>query len=115
MISQESLEKDLQAYYSGLVGRNIIRRKIDSALVVPTLTQFKEVAAEKGDLKTFAGTVKMLDYMSLRPLTLQVSVHVIMCANEGKTAVFFAVSPQPRTHLVWQKFKMVHEGFRCTK
>ncbi len=114
-ISQKSLENDLQSYYSGLVGRNIIRRKIDSALVVPTLTQFKEVKTEKGDGKTFEGTVKMLDYMGLRPVILQVTVHVIPCAIEGKIAVFFAVSPQPRSHPVWQQFKIVHEGFRCNK
>jgi hypothetical protein len=113
-ISNVSLEKDLKAYYSGLVGRNIISRKIDSTLVVPTITEFKEVENAK-DKKTYAGTVKMLDYMSLRPVTLQVEVHVMPCLKEGKLAVFLAVSPQPKTHTIWQKFRVVQEGFRCAK
>lgn len=52
-MSSESLEKDLQAYYAGLVGRNITRRKIDQSLVVPTITEFKETVTEKGDNKTY--------------------------------------------------------------
>ena len=113
-ISTESLEKDLKAYYSGLVGRNIISRKIDSTLVVPTITEFKEVENAKGK-KTYVGTVRMLDYMSLRPVTLQVEVLVMPCLKEGNLAAFFAVSPQPKTHAIWQQFRVVQEGFRCSK
>lgn len=113
-VSNASLERDLKAYYSGLVGRNIISRKIDSALVVPTITEFNEVENTK-DKKAYAGTVKMLDYMSLRPVTLQVEVQLIPCLKEGKLAVFLAVSPQPKTHAIWQKFRVVQEGFRCAK
>lgn len=113
-VSTESLEKDIQAYYSGLVGRNIISRKIDAALVVPTVASFNEVKAEKGDSKTYAGAVKMLDYLSLKPITLNIIVHVMPCAKAGKLGVLFTISPQPKTHALWQKFNAVHEGFRCT-
>lgn len=111
----ESLEKDLQAYYAGLVGRNITRRKIDQSLVVPTITEFKETVTEKGDNKTYVGTIKMLDYMSLRPVTLHVRVYQMLCTKENKMAVFFAVSPQPQSHAIWGQFKMVREGFQCSK
>ncbi len=114
-ITKESLERDLTAYYSGLVGRNIIRRKIDSTLVVPTIAAFEEVGKAKGDSKTYAGNVNMLEYMSLRPVTLHIEVHQMPCQKEGKLAVFFAVSPQPKTHAIWNQFSMVHEGFRCSK
>jgi len=113
-INKESLEKDVKAYYSGLVGRNIISRKIDSTLVVPTMASFTEVKAEKGDSQTYAGTVKMLDYLSLKPITLNITVHVMPCAKEGKLGALFTISPQPKTHALWQKLNAVHEGFRCT-
>jgi hypothetical protein len=123
-ISKESLERDLKAYYSGLVGRNIVSRKIDSTLVVPTITEFKELVRRTPDsfgekakegTTTYAGTVKMLDYMSLRPVTLHVEVRVMPCLKEGKSAAFFAVSPQPKTHAIWKQFGVVRDGFRCTK
>ena len=114
-VNEQSLEKDLKAYYSGLVGRNIISRKIDSALVVPTIAAFKEVKSEKGDSQTYTGTVKMLDYLSLKPITLNIIAHVMPCAKEGKLGVLFTISPQPKTHALWQKLKAVHEGFRCTQ
>ena len=114
-VSKQSLEKDIKAYYSGLVGRNIISRKIDSALVVPTVASFNKSKAEKGDSETYAGTVKMLDYLSLKPITLNIIVHVMPCTKAGKLGVFFTISPQPKTHALWQKFNAVHEGFRCTQ
>ncbi len=112
-ISKESLEKDVQAYYAGLVNRNIISRKIDAALVVPTSAYFEEIPTENPDRNTYTGTVKMLDYLSLRPMTLNVNVHVMPCSAENKLAVLFNVSPQAKTHILWQDFKMVHEGFLC--
>ena len=82
--------------------------------MVPTLTEFKEIESAK-DRKTFTGTVKMLDYLSLRPVTLNIEVLVMSCLKEGKLAVFLAVSPQPKTHAIWQKFRVVQDGFRCSK
>ena len=114
-ISKESLERDMFAYYAGLVNRNIISRKIEASLIVPTIAAFEEIAVEKQDQRTYAGTVKMLDYLSLLPMTLNISVHVLPCAAENKLGVLFTVSPQPKTHSVWQDFKIVHEGFRCRK
>jgi hypothetical protein len=114
-ISRQSLEKDLESYYGGLVSRNIIRRKIDSKLVVPTVAIFKETSAGKGGERSYAGTISMLDYMSLKPVTLRINVHLIQCVKEGKLGVFFEVSPQPQTHRVWQQFKSVRDGFLCAK
>src|SRR6185436_7797954 len=65
IISKQSLERDLKLYYDGLVGRNIINRKIDSTLVVPTVVEFQPV--EKGRNTAFQGTVRMLDYMGRQP------------------------------------------------
>jgi hypothetical protein len=83
--------------------------------VVPTIAAFKEVGKATGDGKTYDGNVNMLDYLSLRPVTLHIEVHQMPCPKDGKLAVFFAVSPQPKAHAIWQKFKVVQEGFRCSK
>jgi hypothetical protein len=114
-VSKESLEKDIQAYYSGLVGRNIVSRKIDAAIVVPTTASFQEATAQKGDRKTYEGSVKMLDYLSLRPITLNINVHVIPCDQQGNLGVFFAISPQAKTHALWKQLNSVREGFKCKK
>lgn len=114
-VSKESLERDLQAYYSGLVGRNLVRRKIDSSLVVPTRANFREENAAGGGSKSFSGTVSMLDYLSLRPVILQLRVTAMPCTKEKKLAIFIAVSPQPSAHRIWQQFKLVLKGFRCAK
>jgi hypothetical protein len=114
-ITSDTLSKHLNSYYSGLVGRNIVKRKIDAASVVPTMASFKEVATNKGDSKTFQGNVKMLDYLSVRPMTLNVEVHVIPCTEAGHLALFFLVSPQPRGHVLWKQLNSIYEGFRCRK
>jgi hypothetical protein len=112
-IDAKRLEQNLQGYYAGLVNRNIISRKIDSLLVFPTTAFFREVATQKGDSKTFEGSIHMLDYLSLKPMALQVQAHLIRCDQEKKLAIFFAVSPQIKTHAVWKQFNTVYEGFRC--
>lgn len=112
-ITVSTLEENMQAYYAGLVNRNIISRKIDSTLVVSTTASFKETKVESGDSKTFEGSVHMLDYLSLRPMILNIRVHVQSCSNEDKLAILFLVSPQPQTHELWKQFEMIHKGFRC--
>ena len=112
-VSKQILEEYLQSYYAGLVGRNIISRKIDSTLVVPTVASFREVQSAKGDSQSFQGTVKMLDYLSLRPITLNIDVHVITCMPEGHLGVYLAISPQPKEHRVWEELNSIREGFRC--
>ena len=107
------IEKYMQAYYAGLVNRNIISRKIDSLLVFPTTAYFREIATQKGDSKTFEGSIHMLDYLSLKPMALQVQVHLMRCDQEKKLAIFFAVSPQTKTHDVWNQINKVYSGFRC--
>jgi hypothetical protein len=114
-ISKESLQRDMQAYYAGLVNRNIISRKIEASLIVPTTASFEEITAEKQDQHTYAGTVNMLDYLSLRSITLNISVHVLPCLPENKLGVLFTVTPQAKTHSVWKDFEIIHEGFRCRK
>jgi hypothetical protein len=113
VIDAKRIEQNLQGYYAGLVNRNIISRKIDSLLVFPTTSFFREVATQKGDSKTFEGSIHMLDYLSLKPMALNVQAHLMRCDQEKKLAIFFAVSPQNKTHDVWKQFNVILEGFAC--
>lgn len=112
-IDAPSLKKYLEEYYNGLVSRNIIKRKIDSAKVVPTVATVLESGQKPSH--EFTASVDMLDYMSVRPVKLNIKVHVKDCLVEGKKAVFFSISPQPLSHRIWKQFAEVKEGFKCVK
>jgi hypothetical protein len=107
-IDVTSLNRDIMEYYSGLVGRNVISRNIDSSLVVPTIVKFKQ-----GGPHSFTGTVNMLDYHTSRPMVLNITTNITRCNAAHKLAVFFAVSPQPRSSSIWQTYEKVRDGIRC--
>ncbi|MBD0258271.1 MAG: hypothetical protein ICV83_21365, partial [Cytophagales bacterium] len=59
--------------------------------------------------------ITMLDYMAQRPMTLYCRVGVQRCAVQGRTAVFFELSPQPAGHAVWSDLRGLKKGFACTE
>jgi hypothetical protein len=105
-VNQRTLKENLEEYYNGLVSRNIIRRQIDSSKVVPTIAHVNVVKAE-----VFVATVDMLDYMSQRPVKLNINISIKQCKNSK--AVFFAVSPQPASHRIWSEFASMWKDFKC--
>jgi hypothetical protein len=108
----ETLNRDFKEYYDGLVGRNIVSRKIDSARIVPTHVAFK-AGKERG--AAFQGTIDMLDYHAQRPIKLFVDIHRQVCVKDRKLAVFVSISPQPASHDVWNKFQAMRDGFKCVR
>jgi hypothetical protein len=109
----KTIEKNLTAYYNGLVGRNIEPRKISKDKLVNLVASVKEVATEKGDLKTFSGTVKMLDYMAQKPMTLNCMVHVKSCQDNAHSYVFYQLSPKPFGDKVWKSLTELSDSFKC--
>jgi hypothetical protein len=89
------MKENLEAYYTGLVGRNIERRKIPKEKLFPVEASFAEAKTEVGDMNTFKGTVRMLDYMQEQPILLNCVIHVKECAEKDHTFVFYQVSPRP--------------------
>ncbi len=114
-ISAKTMEDNLKAYYAGLVGRNIVSRKIADEKLVTIKTAFTPVQRDKGDLSTFHGTVFMLDYMEQKPITLNCIVHVRTCPGQNKTFVFNEISPQPYGHAVWKSLNDLWLGFSCSE
>jgi hypothetical protein len=114
-INATIVANNLKAYYTGLVGSNMELRKIPADKLVTAKTTIKKVKTDKGDLKTFRGTIYMLDYMEQKPITLNCIVHQKSCAGKDKTFVFNEISPQPYNHPVWQSLHQLWIDFSCEK
>lgn len=112
-INARVIESNLKAYYNGLVGRNIERRKIPNEKLVPVKTAILEIKTADGDLKTFAGTIAMLDYMEQKPIVLNCIVHLKSCSGQHKTFVFYQISPKSTTDMVWQSLEQLWIHFDC--
>lgn len=109
------VEHNLKAYYTGLVGSNIVPRKITADKLVPVKTEIKKVKTDKGDLKTFRGTIYMLDYMEQKPITLNCIVHLKSCSGQNKTFIFHEISPKPFSDNIWQSLNQLWTDFSCDK
>ncbi|PWV57055.1 hypothetical protein C7475_1011575 [Chitinophaga sp. S165] len=115
-LSAEIIDKNLNAYYDGLIGRNIERRNIPAGMVTKTDTRIKKLGKpQSGDEATYSGTISMLDYMAKKPMILNCIVHVIKCPGMINTIVLHQLSPQPFTSPTWTKLKTLRESFSCNK
>jgi hypothetical protein len=110
-LNAEILKENLTTYFNGLVGGNITRRKIPADKVVPVTVTVKAVKPDQGDVNTFSGVVNMLDYMALRPISLNIRIHVKKYKTQNRTAVFFEISPKPFSHRVWNDLEKIYTGF----
>ena len=115
-INSDIIEKNLAAYYTGLIGRNIEPRKIPKEKIFPPKTSFKKIKTSNRDTETFQGTIYMLDYMQQQPITLHCVVHLNKCTTwPGKTFVFYEISPQPPGEEVWVDMNNIYLSFDCSK
>ncbi|MEI9921341.1 MAG: hypothetical protein WDO14_21530 [Bacteroidota bacterium] len=112
-ITPQATEKNLTAYYTGLIGRNIDKRKIPQEKITPVKVVIKKSNTASGDLQTYAGMIDMLDYMEQKPMTLNVVVHIKKCPGKNNTFVFYQISPQPLTNEVWNGLQALWTNFDC--
>lgn len=82
------IQKNLNAYYDGLVGRNVVKRMIPKEIIFKTQTKLGITKTESGDLQTYAGIIHILDYMAQKPMVLHVKVHVKKCPGSTKIIIF---------------------------
>jgi hypothetical protein len=111
-LTTDSLQSFLKDYYSGLVERNIVPRKIPKEKLIPVKTSFRIIATQPGDRTSFSGTIHMLDYLTQTPMTLNVIVHWKYLRSPDHTAVMFEVSPKPMDHHIWQQLNELNKGLR---
>jgi hypothetical protein len=113
-IDTGTLQQDLKAYYTGLVGRNITKRQIPASKVVPTNASIKKIRTAPGDLSTYTGTISMLNYITQTPIVLHCRVHVKNCQAQHHTIVYFEISPKHFTHPIWAQYsKMLTLNTGC--
>ncbi|MBC8047891.1 MAG: hypothetical protein H7Y00_13925 [Fimbriimonadaceae bacterium] len=108
----EIIAGNLKAYYTGLIAANS-EGKIPAEKLLPVITAFKETETDNGDLKTYTGTIEMLDYMQQEKLMLNCIVHLKVCADDNKTILFYELSPQPLTHKNWEYLDQLWLDFKC--
>ncbi|HVF97705.1 MAG TPA: hypothetical protein VM871_10300 [Flavisolibacter sp.] len=113
-IDANTIASNLKAYYTGLIRINTESSKVPDAQIVVT-TRFDAVATGAGDASTYSGTITMLDFMQLKPITLNCIVHVKPCSASDKAVLFYELSPQPFTHKVWESLSQLWIGFSCLK
>ena len=114
-IDAGSLQENLQAYYTGLVNRNVTGRKIPGNKVVPTQATIKKIKTVDGDVQTFIGSIHMLDYMTQRPIILNTIIHQKDCVSENQVSVFVEISPKPYKHFIWQQMDKIQKNFSCIR
>jgi hypothetical protein len=108
-----TFEQHLQAYYTGLIGRNIERRQIPKEKLFPVFVKIQSTKPAQGDAGSYEGTIHMLDYMEQKPIVLNCLIHVRSCPGRDNTFVFYEISPQPRTHPVWDELDHIWSAFNC--
>ena len=109
------IEKNLVAYYTGLININIDKSKITADKLVPVKVSIKTRKPQKGDLKTFEGIVNMSDYMTQKPISLNLLIHIKSCKGQNKTFVFHELSPKPFNDNVWNALNQLWLNFKCSK
>jgi hypothetical protein len=112
-IGYNTLDSNLKDYYTGLIAAN--GSKIPKEKLVPVKTSFREIHTDSGDIKTYAGTISMLDYMAQKPMVLNCKVHLKSCPGENKTFLFCELSPKPLFHSIWLSLDKLWLDFKCKK
>jgi hypothetical protein len=114
-MTAEIVADNLKAYYTGLVGRNIVPRKIPADKIFPVKTAITATKTTAGDTRTFAGTIYMPDYMEQKPITLNCIVHVRSCPGKNNSFIFNEISPKPYSDSIWTSLNQLWTDFSCDK
>jgi hypothetical protein len=109
------LQDNLKIYYSGLLNRNIKPRKISMEKIYPVVVKMKNVNTASGDIKTFEGTVSMLNYINQEPMILNIIIHEKYNVDKTHDFLLFEVSLKAFTHPNWVKLNKLNADFSCTK
>lgn len=113
--NKKIIAENLKNYYTGLFKVNTDSTKTAAIKVIPATTSFKKTARHTDDIATFSGTIEMMDYMQIKPITLYCIAHLKSCPDDNKTILFYELSPKPFTHNNWISLNQLWLDFRCKK
>ena len=100
-INKKILQTNLKKYYTGLIKTNLDPKKIPAEGILETKTSIRKIKTVNGDLKTFSGTIEMLDYMQQKPIVLNCLIHFKPYKSKNKTIVFYELSPKLFSDNIW--------------
>ena len=110
-----AVEKNLSAYYTGLMKVNIDTTRIKAPEIPIANVKMKEIQSAKGSVRSFEGTVNTLDFLTWKPISFNLRIHVRWCPEDNKTLIFHEISPRPYSDMVWKSLDELWEGLRCRK
>lgn len=111
----KTLANNLTAYYTGLFNINTDKSKIDTTKLIPVKVSINQKDTENSDIKTFEGVIEMNDYMTKKPINLNLIVNIKSCEEQNKTFVFFELSPKPYSDAIWKSLNQLWLNFKCTR
>lgn len=102
-ISENILESDLEKYFDGLVGVEVIKE-----LEIYKASALFIKIEDHGSSSIFKGKIKTYDgFTTKKAITLHVLVESHYCKEEKKSIILFRFSPKDFTHDVWNTLKEV--------
>jgi hypothetical protein len=114
-INAEIIQRNLSAYYAGLIASNIESRKILAEKIFPPKVAIEKIKTDAEDIETFSGSIYMLDYMQQKPITLYCIVHLKSCTAKNRTFLLHEISSKPLTDSIWQSLHQINKDFICNQ
>lgn len=112
---EKIIESNLSKYYEGLFKINTDPKKSDTTKLIPVKVIIHTAPKTNGDAASFKGTVFMNDYMTRKPIKLNILIHIKSCEGQNKTYAFHELSPQPFSNEVWKSLDSLWLNFKCSK
>ena len=114
-LDAETIEKDLSAYYTGLLHANLDTSRITAERIKPAVVEIKKIKATGNAEQSFEGDVHTLDFLTWQPIILNIRIHRRTCSDQNKTFIFHEVSPKSFTDPVWKRLDELWISLRCLK
>ncbi|MBX7220462.1 MAG: hypothetical protein K1Y36_10995 [Blastocatellia bacterium] len=112
-LTEATFQKDFKAYFEGLAKAVEKPEKFDPAKATATLKLGKAVSTTAGRT-VYEGTLANYDpFVTHDRLALFVKLEVLRCEKENRTVVLSQISPQPKSHPIWQTLNRISQGFAC--
>lgn len=74
----------------------------------------KKIKTEEGDRETYSGTISLINFATLQPITLNCLIHKKDCpAAAGHTAILAEISPKPAGNAFWEILHHINKSFDC--
>ncbi|GAA4338835.1 hypothetical protein [Flaviaesturariibacter amylovorans] len=109
------LQQYFKAYYDGLVAVNMRDKTLPADKMIATTVTIKKTKTVPGEPEAYEGSVRLLDYQSLEPVTLRLTVQVQPCTAQGRTALLVAAAPHAFGDPTWKELRRIGAAFSCTQ